>query len=164
MRARLLAAALVALLAPACLAGPCATSLEDLRRIAGDPAFPLRWVETTMTDGKPMVVSILEQDGSLFLRFRKTGEGLWAEGAALVCAVDRDLQARISRSRLQIGPAAHWIFRLSAPEGARFTLTRQASGLMRVATPGWSGSFAAVSELSAVAPDAAGEGVGAASR
>lgn len=127
----------------------CASSIEELRSVAGDPAFALRWIETTMSDGKPLVVSLFEQDGSLFMRFRKTGEGLWAEGATRICLFDRELQARIGRSRLRIGPAAHWIFRLSARDGATFRLVRLPSGLLQVATPGWSGVFAPQPQLHA---------------
>lgn len=137
----------------------CASTIEELCSVAGDAAFPLRWVETTMNDGEPLVVSPLEQDGSLFLRFRKTGERLWAQCATRIYLADRELQARIARTRLQIGPAANWIFRLSAREGATFRLVRRPSGLLRVATPGWSGIFLACDERGATRAVSSAPGV-----
>lgn len=38
-----------------------------------------------MDDGKPLLLTIMEKDGLLFLRLVKSGEGLWAEGACTVC-------------------------------------------------------------------------------
>ena len=39
-----------------------------------DQTFPLTWEETTMNDGKPLIVSIQENNGNLFLHFNKTRE------------------------------------------------------------------------------------------
>ncbi|MDP2786305.1 MAG: hypothetical protein Q8O38_17180, partial [Sulfurimicrobium sp.] len=50
----------------------CAATIGELRVMLGDQAFPLKWEEATMDDGKPLVVSILEKNGSLFLEFIKT--------------------------------------------------------------------------------------------
>lgn len=136
----------------------CASTIEELRSVAGDPAFPLRWVETTMNDGKPLVVSLLEQDGSLFMQFRKTGEGLWAQGAVRICLADRELQARIARSRLQVGAAAHWIFRMSARDGATFRLHRMPSGLLQVSAGAWSGTFAPQPSLQSGLPASGDDG------
>ena len=149
-RAVLLLAAFAAA-AVAAEPGPCASTLDDLRLLAGDRTFPLRWTETTMTDGKPLVVSISEHDQALFLRFRKSGEGLWAQGPARVCQGERALQARIPGRRLELGPAAHWLLRLSARDGATFGMARLASGLLRVSTPGWSGVFAPADEPASAA-------------
>jgi hypothetical protein len=92
-----------------------------------------------MTDGKPLVVSIREQGGSLHMEFRKTREGLWAEGAAVICAGNAGLEARLSR--LRAGPAAHWLLRHSLGQDPTFTLSRLATGQLRIATPGWHGVF-----------------------
>lgn len=95
-----------------------------------------------MTDGKPLVVSIREQDGSLHMEFQKTREGLWAEGAAVICAASAGsagLEARLSR--LRAGPAAHWLLRHSMGQDPTFTLSRLATGQLRIATPGWHGVF-----------------------
>lgn len=119
----------------------CASTFDELRHLAGEPTFASRWEETSMTDGKPLVVSISEQDGSLFLGFIKTREGLWAEGPVAVCASNAELEARIARNRIHVGPAAHWLLRHSLGEGATFTLRRLATGQLRIATPGWSGIF-----------------------
>lgn len=107
--------------------------------LTGDPSFPLRWEETSMTDGKPLVVSITEKDGALFLAFNKTQEGLWAEGAAVICRAGAGLEARIGRVRM--GPAAHWLLRQSMGHGTTFVLSRQMAGPLHIATPGWKGDF-----------------------
>lgn len=44
-----------------CHASPCAATISDLRGLLADQAFPLKWRETTMDDGKPLVLSILER-------------------------------------------------------------------------------------------------------
>ena len=54
----------------------CAATISELRMMLGDQNFPLMWAETTMTDGKPLVMSIFEKNGSLLLEFIKTKEGL----------------------------------------------------------------------------------------
>ncbi len=135
-----LAAGLV-LLAPICHARFCANTQHELRQLARDPGFSLTWVETSMTDGKPLQVAISECDGALFLAFHKAQEGLWAEGAATVCESGDDLEARIAQDRIRLGPAAHWILRQSLGRGASFSLRRVAPGRLRIATPGWSGVF-----------------------
>ncbi len=92
-----------------------------------------------MTDGKPLVVSIMEKDGVLFLEFMKTQEGLWAEGAAVICQAGAGLEARIGRIRM--GPAAHWILRRAMGDGGTFVLSRQGNAQLQIATPGWKGAF-----------------------
>lgn len=142
-RGRCVARLLLALpfAASASAAGPCATSVGELRSLAGDAAFPLRWEETSMSDGNPLVVSIADRDDGLFLEFVKAREGLWAEGATTICQADAQLQARMKAGRLRVGPAAHWILRHSIGQGGIFMLSRQPGGQLRIATPGWSGLF-----------------------
>ncbi|HSV45338.1 MAG TPA: hypothetical protein VLJ58_06055 [Ramlibacter sp.] len=143
--ARALAAGLAAALCTfgaAAQEGPCADTVAQLRLLAQDAQFPLRWSETSMTDERPLVVTITEREGALHLEFHKTQQGLWAEGQAQVCGAGGQLQARIAKSRIRPGPAAHWILRNSLAQGATFSLNRQASGQLRIATPGWSGMFA----------------------
>ena len=94
-----------------------------------------------MTDGKPLIVSITEKDGSIFLEFVKAREGLWAEGAAVICKSNTDLEARMKKGRIRVGPAAHWILRHSIGQDGTFVLSRLATGQLRIATPGWHGSF-----------------------
>jgi len=62
----------------------CAATVQELARMTGEPAFPLKWTETTMGDGKPLVVSISERQGVLALEFTKTREasGLKAPGSS----------------------------------------------------------------------------------
>jgi len=125
----------------------CATSIDELRRLAGDASFALKWDETSMTDDKPLVVTLSERDGALFLAFNKTHEGLWAEGRVDVCAsssANTDLEARIAKGRIRVGPAAHWLLRQSLGQGATFALRKLGSGQLRIATPGWSGVFSPV--------------------
>ena len=62
-----LAILIAAALAPAgSLAGEaCAGNIQELRALAGETIHSLRWLETSMGDGKPLSVSIAEQDGQL---------------------------------------------------------------------------------------------------
>lgn len=94
-----------------------------------------------MTDGKPLIVSIMERDGSIVLEFVKTGEGLWAQGTAVICKSNADLEARMKKGRVRVGPAAPWILRHSIGQGATFVLSRLATDQLRIAAPGWHGAF-----------------------
>ena len=122
-------------------ATPCAATIGELQAIAGGASFPLRRQETSMSDGKPLVVAIAERDDTLFLEFTKTREGLWAQGTARVCGSGARFEARLRRGGLRVGPAAHWILRHSIEQGATFVLSRLPDGQLRIATPGWSGLF-----------------------
>ena len=107
----------------------------------GDQAFSLKWKETSMDDGKPMVVSILERRGSLLLEFVKTGEGLWAESTGVICKTATGLEMRIAAEHIQLGAAANWVMRYAVGNGGKFTLTRLGTGQLRIATRGWNGTF-----------------------
>jgi hypothetical protein len=106
-----------------------------------DPAFPLKWHETTMDDGKPLVVSIHERGGTLHLEFIKIGEGLWAETAGIICAKDADLETRFTSEQIRMGPAAGWATRAAFANGGHFTLARLGTDRLRIETTGWSGTF-----------------------
>ena len=94
-----------------------------------------------MDDGKPLVVLLVERDGVLLLEFVKTGEGLWAEISADVCAAGARLEARTSKRQVRLGPAANWTLRLALANGGVFTLQRDAANQLRIGTRGWSGRF-----------------------
>jgi hypothetical protein len=79
--------------------------------MTGESAFPLKWTETTMGDGKPLVVSISERQGMLALEFTKTREGLWAESTGVICRSGGDLEIVFSREQVRLGPAANWLMR-----------------------------------------------------
>jgi hypothetical protein len=129
------------------LAAPhCASSIEDLRAVVSDPAFPLKWRETTMDDGKPLTFSLTERHGALFLEFVKTNEGLWAEGAGVVCRDGSEIVARIAREQLRVGPAANGATRYLLSNGGEFKLTKVDAGHLRIETFGWAGTFAAREE------------------
>lgn len=119
----------------------CATTIDELRVLASDQAFPLRWEETTMTDGKPLIVSITAKNGSLFLEFIKTREGLWLESAGAICKTGSELEARFAAGHVRLGPAANWLLRVAAGNGGAFRLTRLGAEQLRIATGGWSGTF-----------------------
>lgn len=135
------AALLLSLAAAGAAAAPCAATIGELKALAGDASFPLRWQETSMSDGKPLVVAIAEREDMLFLEFIKTREGLWAEGQAKVCGSGARFEARLRRGGVRLGPAAHWILRQSLGQGATFVLSRLPGGQLSIATPGWSGLF-----------------------
>jgi hypothetical protein len=120
---------------------PCAATIGDLRALLIDEAFPLKWYETTMDDDKPLVLSILETKGALFLTFVKTGEGLWAESAGILCLNGEDLETRFSEDQVRLGPAAHWATRMALANGGQFTLRRLGAERLHIATVGWSGMF-----------------------
>lgn len=94
-----------------------------------------------MDDGKPLLVSILEKDGSLFVEFIKTGQGLWAQSAGVICKSGADMEIRFTAEQIRMGPAANWALRLALGRGGKFTLTRLAPEQLRIATTGWSGTF-----------------------
>jgi len=123
-------------------ASDCATTINGLKIMLGDQRESLQWVETTMDDGKPLVVSIVEKRGALALEFIKTGEGLWAEGSGTVCRAGADLEIRFDHEQLRFGPAANWLLRNLAGSASKFTLTTVGSERLRIATRGWSGTFA----------------------
>ena len=141
MPLRRLIASICFLAGPACAAQPCAQTLPALRDLIADPLFPLQWNETSMDDGKPLLFSILERDGALFLRFVKTGEGLWAEGVVSVCPKGGALEARLLASSVHVGPAANWLMRSILRRGGHFSLARAGKRQLHVATTGWSAVF-----------------------
>jgi len=119
----------------------CAATIGELRAMLGDQTFPLKWEETTMDDGKPLVVSIVETNGSLFLQFIKAREGLWAESAGVICKTGTNLETRFTGEQIHLGPAANWVLRYALKNGGKFTLTKLGSDQLRIATSGWSGVF-----------------------
>lgn len=125
----------------------CAASISELGRLLGEPDFSVQWVETSMDDGKPLRVSILEKDGALWLEFIKTDEGLWARTAGVICRVGSDFEIRFGAEQIRIGPAAHWVVRLALRNGGKFTLTRLGSGQLRIVGGGWRGDFVPVAGL-----------------
>jgi hypothetical protein len=133
---------LLLLAAPAAWASPCAGTLDELRALIDDPAFPLAWEERSMRDGRPLLVALDERAGHLFISFVKTGEGLWAEGTARMCRSGTGLEATFARGELRVGPAAGWLLRRGLENGAGITLKRVAPHELRITTLGWSGSFA----------------------
>ena len=125
-----------ALAAPACFA-----SLNELRKVLNDPRASLQWEETSMDDGKPLVVSIFESKGALVLEFVKTKEGLWAEGSGAICGAGANFEISFDKNQLRMGPASGWLLRSLLGQGGQFTLTRLGSDQLRIATSGWSGTF-----------------------
>ena len=132
---------LLALVSAAAAAPPdhdCAETLTTLQRL--DASLHHTWHETSMADGKPLVLSIREDKGALRLEFVKTGEGLWAVGAARICQRGAALEAQLGA--FSLGPAAPWLLRHAMGRSPLFVLRRSANSELHVSTPGWSGSFA----------------------
>ena len=107
----------------------------------GDPNFPLVWVETTMNDGKPLRVSILEKDGALWLEFIKDREGLWAQSTGVICRAGHDFETHFGPEQIRLGAAANWLVRFALANGGKFTLTRLGADKLRIASGAWSGTF-----------------------
>jgi hypothetical protein len=127
--------------ADAMAAPACVTSVQELRNVLGDQRSSLQWEETSMNDGKPLVVSIFESKGGLVLEFVKTKEGLWAEGTGAVCGSGATLEISFDKDQLRMGPASGWLLRSLLGQGGKFTLTRLGAEQLRIATSSWSGTF-----------------------
>jgi len=138
---KLLAALCLGLAPLAALPAPCATSVAELRALLEDPVFPLAWEETSMRDARPLLATLDERNGGLFISFVKTGEGLWAEGAATLCRTGDRLEARFANGTLRIGPAAGWMLRHALETGAPVALRRVSAQELRIGTLGWAGRF-----------------------
>ena len=121
----------------------CATTLSELKTMMGEQAFPLKWEETSMDDGKPLLVNITESKGMLNMRFTKTGEGLWAESGGVLCKTETGLETRFSGDQIHVGPAANWVLRYALKKGGKFTLTQVGTDQLHIATSGWRGTFSA---------------------
>lgn len=122
----------------------CATTLSELRLLLADASFPMVWEETSMDDGKPLRVSVLEKEGALWLEFIKTREGLWAQSAGAICRSDHHFETRFGPQQIHLGPAASWMLRLALANGGKFTLTKLGSDKLRIAGGGWSGIFSPI--------------------
>ncbi len=122
-------------------AQPCAANVSQLRALLGDSALPLVWEEISMSDGRPLVLSLDERDGSLALAFVKTGEGLWAQGRGVVCRQGAGYEARFGEGGLQVTPAANWLLRIALQGSGSVQLRYSLPPQLRVAAPGWNGTF-----------------------
>lgn len=120
----------------------CVSTLADLKQLLDDPSFSLNWEETTMDDGKPLMVTIAEKNGALSVAFVKRTKGLWADISGEICKTDQDMEIRFTGQQIHFGPAASWVLRYALGNGGKFTLTRLGAKQLRVATTGWSGDFA----------------------
>jgi len=122
-------------------AAPCANSVDELRALLGDPAFPLAWEETSMADARPLLVTLDERAGGLFVSFVKSGEGLWAEGMATLCRSGGQAEMRFKSGLLRVGPAAGWLLRQALEGGAAIALQPASARELHIGTVGWSGRF-----------------------
>jgi hypothetical protein len=144
MRPALLLLALLPLSLAGVAAPTCARTIDELKSLLADQDLPLMWRETTMDDGKPLVLSIREHNGLLFLQFVKTDEGLWAEGVSVVCRNGTEIELRFVAEKMRMGPAANWAVQYTFTNGGQFTLTRLGAEELQVAMTGWSGKFSSV--------------------
>jgi hypothetical protein len=119
----------------------CAKNIAELNQVWGDAAFPLKWQETSMSDGKPLAVSIQEKNGKLHLQFVKAMEGLWAESTGLICPVGNELEIEFTGDEIRLGPAANWLIKLAIGSGGKFSLQRIGPHQLRIKTSGWQGLF-----------------------
>ena len=119
----------------------CASTLGEFRRLSGDASFPSRWTEVSMDDSKPLVVSIVERNGSLSIEFVKTGEGPWAEVSGAICNTGIDFQLRMTKEQIHLGAAAPWMLRLALADGGIFTLRLRGPNQLLIKTDGWLGRF-----------------------
>lgn len=120
----------------------CAASLADLGRLLGNTVPTRHWVEVSMDDGRPLLITLDDSSATLRLEFVKTGAGLWAEISGLVCATGKDLELRVAREQIRFGPGAHWSVQLMLANGGVFVLRRDVADRLHIETAGWSGRFA----------------------
>jgi hypothetical protein len=120
----------------------CVAKISELKELLNDPAFSLKWEETTMDDGKPLIVTISEKKGALSVAFDKATKGLWADISGVICKTDKALEIRFTAEQIRFGPAASWVLRYVLSSGGEFTLKRIGSSQLQVSTTGWSGAFA----------------------
>lgn len=118
----------------------CATSVAELRAVLQDPFFPLAWEETETRDPRPLLVTLDDRPGGLFISFW-TSEGLLAEGPARVCRVEDRVEARFLRDGLQLGPSASLLLKTALRAGAAVSLQRTGEERMRIGSFGWTGEF-----------------------
>ncbi len=97
-----------------------------------------------MDDGKPLIVSILERNGALFVEFIKTRQGLWAESFGVICKTEGGLDIRFTAEQIHFGPAASWVLRYALGNGGKFTLSKLGPKTLRMTTTGWSGIFSQI--------------------
>lgn len=124
----------------------CATTIPQLKDLLDDQAFALKWEETTMDDGKPLVVTLFEKNGGLSVEFTKTTKGLWAHISGVVCKTNKSIEIRFTAEQIHFGPAASWVLRYVLGNGGKFTLTKTNGKQLQVTTAGWSGMFAPVKD------------------
>jgi len=119
----------------------CAKNIQEINQVWGGAAFPLKWRETSMSDGKSLVVSIQEKNGKFHLQFVKEQEGLWAETTGLICQVGNELEIEFSGDEIRLGPAANWLLKVAIGHGGKFSLKKLGSEELRIKTGGWQGLF-----------------------
>jgi hypothetical protein len=122
----------------------CATSISELKILLDDQSFPLKWIETTMDDGKPLRVSILEKNGILNVEFIKTDVGTWAESSGAICKKKSEIEIIFTKDQIQFGSAANWVSRFALRNGGKFSMTKIGVNQLRLATTGWSGIFSQI--------------------
>ena len=127
---------------PAQVPEKCVSTIVGLKDLLSDQAFALKWEETTMDDGKPLIVSMGEKNGVLSVAFIKATKGLWADISGVICQTDKEMEIRFTADQIRFGPAASWVLRYALGNGGKFTLTRIGTQQLQVATTGWSGIFA----------------------
>jgi hypothetical protein len=126
-------------------ASQCANSISELKILLDDQSLPLKWIETSMDDGKPLQVSILEKNGILNVEFIKTNAGPWAESAGAICKNGSEIELRFTKNQIRFGSAANWVLRYALRNGGKFSITKVGSNQLRLATTGWSGTFSQMS-------------------
>ena len=63
----------------------CASTIAQLKDLLNDPTFSLNWEETTMDDGKPLVVSISERNADI---------------SGVICKTDKDMDIRFTAEQI----------------------------------------------------------------
>ena len=115
--------------------------MAEAGALLGRLHFVHSWRETTMTDGRPLTLTIQSNAGRWHITCDKAREGLWAQGPVRICRNSSRVVAAIAGADLSLGPAAGWAVRQLFASGATFELTMRDNGMLRISTAGWSGDF-----------------------
>lgn len=122
-------------------ASGCAYDLNSLSSVFDVSGFSTRWTEVGASDGQPLLLTISQGDGSLFLQFVKSGQGTWVAGEASICGGGGSATATISADQVTVNNLP-WAVKLVMGDGASFNLRVTPDGRqLSISGGGWTGRF-----------------------
>lgn len=113
----------------------CFKSIADLKRAQ----VHTLWQETTADDGKPLNISVSEQNDQLYVDVVKGGE-TWIAGLAEICERDEKVTVRLKKG-MKIGESVPTIVSMALKADPELTMKKRGPDKMRVSTLAWGGDF-----------------------